>query len=97
MTLWTFLLMRRPKIGSLLVSFHEAHHDEQGVTLLGMSMVGKTGESPISAADDGSGEMYSGLRRIEVGEERVTSTMCLYHLVTVFEGRYEEFLMMTSL
>ena len=80
-----------------MVSFHEAHHDEHGVTLLGMSMVGKTGESSISAADDGSDETYSGLRRIEIGEERVNSTMCLYHLVTVFEGRYEEFLMMTSL
>src|ERR1043166_10747 len=97
MTLWTFFFMRRPKIGSLLVSSHEAHHDEQGVTLLGLSMVGKTGESSVSATNDGSDEMYSCLRRIEVGEERVTSTMCLYYLVTVFEGRYEEFLMMTSL
>ena len=84
-------------MGSLVVLSHEAHHDEQGVTLLGMSMVGKAGESSISAADDGSNEMNSGLRRIEVGENRVNSTMCLYHLVTVFEGRYEEFLMMTSL
>src|ERR1043165_9733837 len=80
MTLWTFLLIRRPKIGSLLILFHEAHHDEQGVTLLGMSMVGKIGELSISATDDGSDEIYSGLRLIEVGEK------CEFHYVFVPSG-----------
>ena len=74
---------------------HVAHQDKQGVTLVGMSIVGKIGIlSSVVAIVEGSGEM---LRRIEVGEERVTSTMCLYHLVTAFEGRCGEFLRITSL
>src|ERR1043165_3732402 len=97
MTLCTFLLMRRPKIGVLLLLSHAAHQDEHGVTLAGMSMVGKIGESSARTADDDGREMNSGLRRIEVGEERVASKICLYHLVTVLEGRNDEFLRMSSL
>src|ERR1043165_7734585 len=97
MTLCTFLLIRRPKIDVLLLLSHVAHQDEHGVTLVGTSMVGKIGRSSARTVDDGSREMNSGLTRIEVGEERVASRICLYHLVTVLEGRNDEFLRMSSL
>src|ERR1044072_8119024 len=92
-----FLLMRRPKTGILLSLSHVAHQDEHGVTLVGTSMVGKIEGSSVVVIDDGNCEMNSSLRRIEVGEERVKSTICLYHLVTVLEGRNDEFLRINSL
>ena len=76
---------------------HVAHHEEQGVTLVGMSMVGRIGESSVIIIEDVDCVINSGLRRIELGEERVTATMCLYHLVTVLEGRNDEFLRISSL
>ena len=52
--------------------------------------------SPSLARADGMGEVYSGLRRSELGEERVALMIWSYHLADLV-GLYKEFLLIISL